>query len=394
MKLLAVIEASSVTGPAKNLIDFARLARELPSEERIETSVATFERESAEHRSSTPNAFLEALREAGIPAFSIVQRSVTDRRAISGLREAVQRFTPDIVQTHAVKGHFLMRLSGLNAQRPWIAFHHGYTFPNLKMRAYNQLDRWSLRGAARILTVSLAFERQLRRQGIPPQRISVLHNAIDPQWMDGLPDASGLRAGLGLAVGERVVLTVGRLSQEKAHVDLVLAMKRLRELSPQTPARLIIVGDGPERDRIQQAARVCGLAESVTLAGFVRDPRPYYAIADVVVLSSLTEGSPNALLEAMAARVPVVATAVGGIPEIVQDLESALLVPSRQPHALAAALASIFADPASASRRAAAARVLIETRHSPQARVTQLVKIYRESIENANENANENAHRH
>jgi glycosyltransferase involved in cell wall biosynthesis len=383
MKLLAVIEASSVTGPAKNLIDFARLARELPSKQRIETSVATFERQSAEGQAQPPNAFLEALREAGIPAFTITQHSVTDRRAISGLHEAVRRFTPDIVQTHAVKGHFLLRLSGLGAQFPWIAFHHGYTFPNLKMRAYNQLDRWSLRGAARVLTVSLAFERQLRRQGIPARRITVLHNAIDPDWMDGLPSGSGLRAGMGIAAGERVVLTVGRLSREKAHTDLVLAIGRLRELEPGIPTRLIIVGEGPERERILETARACGVAESVTLAGFVRDPRPYYAIANVVVLSSLTEGSPNALLEAMAARVPVVATAVGGIPEIVQDRVSALLVPSRQPAELAAAIASTFADPAAAWRRAAAARGLIETRHSPQARVAELVKIYLQSIDHA-----------
>jgi glycosyltransferase involved in cell wall biosynthesis len=208
--------------------------------------------------------------------------------------------------------------------------------------------------------------------------------------MDGLPDPSGLHAQLGVAPGERVVLTVGRLSREKAHADLVLAMQRLRELAPQTRVRLVVVGEGPERDRIAETARACGVAENITFAGFVRDPRPYYAIADVVVLSSLTEGSPNALLEAMAAGVPVVATAVGGIPEIVQDRESALLVPSRQPDALASAIASTFADPVAAGRRADAARLLIETRHSPQARVMQLVKIYRESIETANEDA----HRH
>jgi glycosyltransferase involved in cell wall biosynthesis len=367
MKLLAVIEASSVTGPAKNLIDFAKLARELPPGERVETSVATFEREA--DREAGPNAFLEALREAGIPAFSILQNSRLDRRGMTGLREAFRRFTPDIVQTHAQKGHFLLRLSGLNAQRPWIAFHHGYTRTYFRVRVYNQLDRWSLRGAARIVTVSDAFERQLHGLRIPHERISVVHNAVDPHWMEGLPDATGLRTRLGIAAGERIVLTVGRLSQEKAHTDLVLAMKRLQELTPQARSRLIIVGEGPEEERIRETARACGVA--VTFAGFVRDPRPYYAIADVVVLSSLTEGSPNALLEAMAARVPVVATAVGGIPEIVT-------------------IASTLADSDATSRRVAAARALIETQHSPKARVAQLVKIYRQCIEEANTNA----HRH
>jgi glycosyltransferase involved in cell wall biosynthesis len=387
MKLLAVIEASSVTGPAKNLIDFARLARDLPSDQRIETSVATFERESVK---SAPNPFLEALCEAGIPAISIAQRSVTDRRAISGLREAFDRFQPDILQTHAVKGHFLTRLSGLSAKRPWIAFHHGYTFPDLKMRAYNQLDRWSLRDAARIVTVSLAFERQLRRHGVSSERISVLHNAIDPELMDRLPDSAALRAALGISAEDRIVLTVGRLSREKAHTDLVLAMSRLREISPQISARLIVVGEGPERERIQQIARECGVSDQMILTGFVRDPRPYYSIADVAVLSSLTEGSPNALLEAMAARVPVVATNVGGIPEIVEDRQSALLVPPRQPAALASAIASVFADPASASDRAVIARSLIEAWHSPQARVGQLSELYRQAVADANAHA----HRH
>jgi glycosyltransferase involved in cell wall biosynthesis len=381
MKLLAVIEASSVTGPAKNLIDFAKLARALPADQRIETSVATFEREA--DRQAGPNAFLEALDEAGIPSFTILQNSRLDRRGLTGLREAFRRFSPDIVQTHAQKGHFLLRLSGLHKQRPWVAFHHGYTRTYLRVRVYNQLDRWSLHGAARIVTVSDAFELQLRGLGIPHDRISVLHNAMDPNWMDGLADVSGLRASLGIAEGERVVLTVGRLSQEKAHTDLVLAMQRLRELAPQAPARLVIVGEGPEKERIQQTARECGLADSVVFAGFVRDPRPFYAIAGVVVLSSHTEGSPNALLEAMAARVPVVATAVGGIPEIVQDGESALLVPSRQPAALASAIAETFADPALASRRAAAARAIIESRHSPGARAQFLAKLYRDLIAHA-----------
>lgn len=382
MKLLAVMEASSVTGPAKNLIDFARLARELPPESRIETSVVTFEREG----SLKPNAFREALREEGIPASSIVQRSVTDRRTLAGLREACDRFAPDVVQTHAVKGHFLMRLSGIGTKRPWVAVHHGYTFTDLKMRAYNQLDRWSLRAPARILTVSQAFERQLRELGVPANRITVLHNSIDPDWMAGLqstagvPDSTALRSRLGIAPGERVVLTVGRLSFEKAHTDLVTAISRL---PPQVSPRLIIVGEGPERGRIEQTIRDLGLGARVTLAGFVRDPRPYYGAADIVALSSLTEGSPNALLEAMTAGVPVVATAVGGIPEIVEDSESALLVPSRQPEALASALAATLADPEAARRRAANARSLIESRHSPQARVLFLAKLYRDLLAHA-----------
>ena len=306
MKLLSVIEASWVTGPAKILLDFALLARQLPPEERVETSVITFEREGSTAR----NFFLETLQQYGIPAVTIRQRSVTDRRTVPALQDAFRRFQPDILETNAVKSHFWMRLAGLGKLRPWVAVHHGYTTTDLKMRLYNQMDRWSLRAPARIIAVSQAFQQQLCDRGVPRERITVLHCAVSPDWMQRSSDKASLRRELGVGQDERVVLTVGRLSHEKAHADLVAALSHLRE---EAPVRLIIVGEGPERKRIEEAARGLGVDRRVTLTGFLSDPRPYYAIADVFAMSSLTEGSPMALLEAMAARVPVVATAVGGI---------------------------------------------------------------------------------
>ncbi len=374
MKLLAVIEAASVTGPAKNLIDFARAARELPPDTRIETAIVTFEREG----SSAPNPFLEALHDAGIPVKCLRQRSAADRAALDGLRSAFEEFAPDILQTHGVKSHFLMRVSGLPKRRPWIAFHHGYTTPDLKMRFYNQLDRWSLRAPVRIVTVSRAFERQLRAAGVSARRITVLHNAIEPDWMIGAENREAARSRLGIGKEERVVATVGRLSSEKAHVDLVRAAVKLDSLDRDLPVRIVIVGEGPERSSIERLARELGISERVTLTGFLGDPRPVYAAADVVALSSLSEGSPNALLEAMAAGVPVVATDVGGIPEIVTNEETALLVASRSPEALAGAILRVFADPEASRARADRARTLVASRHSPAERVRKLAAIYRE----------------
>jgi len=139
---------------------------------------------------------------------------------------------------------------------------------------------------------------------------------------------------------------------------------------------LLIVGEGPERARIEASIRDLGLSQVVTLTGQVPSAEPFYAIADLAVLSSLSEGSPNALLEAMAARVPVVATAVGGIPAIVSDRESALLVAPRNPDALYGAMRELLANEALARDLAARAYELILTRHAPEIRTRRLVEIY------------------
>ena len=171
-------------------------------------------------------------------------------------------------------------------------------------------------------------------------------------------------------------LIVGRLSREKAHGALVEALARLRKLCPEIPAKLLIVGDGPERGAIERIAAANGVREQVVLAGYAADVAPYYAAADIAVLASVTEGSPNALLEAMAANLPVVATAVGGIPEIVSDHETAILVPAGGVEALAQGLREVLTDEIAAREMAARARSLIVSSFTPQARMQRLCEIY------------------
>ena len=121
--------------------------------------------------------------------------------------------------------------------------------------------------------------------------------------------------------------------------------------------------------------------KGVIFTGQVNDVHPFYAIADVFVLPSHSEGSPNVLLEAMAANLPVVATAVGGVPEMVADHESALLVPANDPPSLAAAISNMLADKNLALRLATNASTLVDTRFDPETYARSLVKIYREAIE-------------
>jgi glycosyltransferase involved in cell wall biosynthesis len=332
LRLLAIIEATSITGPAKNLLEFARLARESA----VETTICTYQ------RGGGTNPFLDGVRAEGIPLEIVPEAGAFDRSVIHALRAVAERVKPDVLQTHAVKSHFLARLAGLPELAPWVAFHHGYTWTSRKARLYNELDRWSLRRADRVLTVSGPFREELVAKGVRRERIAVIHNAIRASWGQAArePEAArSLRAEWGIPEQVPVALIVGRLSLEKDHLSLLRAVKQVRE---RQALHLVIVGDGPERPRIETAMRELGMQDAVTLTGQQRSAEPFYGIADIAVLASRTEGSPNALLEAMAAGVPAVATTVGGIPEIATDGETALLVPPGDTEKLTVALLRIL----------------------------------------------------
>lgn len=364
--ILAFIEAATVTGPAKNLIEFCGVVRgSLP------VTIAVFSRRSGS------TAFIDAVRDARIPLVIIPESSAFDREVPDRMSTLVAEVNPNIVQTHAVKSHFLMYLSRIWETHPWVAFHHGYTTTDLKMRVYNQLDRVSLRKSARLVTVSQAFAKQLTTRGVDGSRITVLHNAVDPHWSERVrkTDRTRARQQLGIAPDEWAIFAIGRMSQEKAHIDLVRAFRQLR--SKGRAARLILVGDGPERAALERAA-----GEGALFTGQVRDTAVHYAAADVMVLPSLTEGSPNVLLESMAVNVPVVATAVGGIPEIVRDRESAILTPPRNPGALADAIEQVLLQPELRESLIARARNAIAEKHLPEVRARKLMDIY-QNVHNA-----------
>ena len=372
IQLLAIIEATSITGPAKNLLRFAEAARSSKWGATVEVSALTFTRGEGN------SVFLEAAREAGVPVHSVTESGAFDRAVVRRLSSTVGELRPDLIQTHAVKSHFLAQMAGLGRLAPTIAFHHGYTWPDVKARVYNQLDRWSLRRADRVLTVSLPFKDEVVGMGVKPENVQVIHNAIDPNW--GAKFASqaerfALRTKLQIADTDRILLIVGRLSKEKDHFTLLQAVADLvkRKIHP---LHLLIVGEGPERPRIEAKIRELSLTNAVTLIGQVRSAEPYYAIADVCVLSSLSEGSPNALLEGMATKAPLVATRVGGIPEIVSDKESALLIEPRTTRAMAEAINEVLSSEELRQRLTRNAYALILQNYTPDYRTQKLVDVY------------------
>ena len=381
LRIVSFLESNFVTGPAKNVLQFAHSARQpdpaegLPA---VELSIVTFARPH-----DGPNGLIDGARRAGLKVHVLEESGPFDPSLLPKVRQLIHSLAPDIIQTHHVKSHFLIARSGLNRSYPWIAFHHGYTATNLKQRLYNQFDRWSLHRPDHLVAVCGPFKNQLTALGIAPERISILHNtlAAGPAPDSAAPNSPAIEAARALVpAGIPILLIVGRLSHEKGHLDLIAALKLLQSQHPQLPWHALFIGEGPARTPLTAAMARAGLAARITLAGHQVDVKPFYGLADLFVMPSHSEGSPNALLEAMMARVPIVATHVGGIPEIVTHGETALLVPPSDPSALAAALAQLLANPALAQRLALAAQRQALDHHQPSAYRRQLARIHLEVL--------------
>jgi glycosyltransferase involved in cell wall biosynthesis len=249
------------------------------------------------------------------------------------------------------------------------------------MRLYNRLDRWSLPKAKLVMTVCDAFAQELNVVArVPREKLRVQHNPVRPARRPDPAVVETLRKGLGIDQNERVILSVGRLSKEKAHADLIAAFQRLCQTKANPSCKLVIVGDGPERARLKALAEQTGYGPRIIFTGRMTDVQPFYALAHSFVLPSHSEGSPIVLLEAMAAEVPVVATAVGGVPEIVTNNESALLVPASDPSAMATAMQCLLNDTELRQRLTARASALVVQKYSPNAYVRSLLRIFSEAI--------------
>jgi glycosyltransferase involved in cell wall biosynthesis len=265
------------------------------------------------------------------------------------LRRLLLTLKPDIVHTHGGRANFYGRLAARLAGIPLVVttvhshidLDYAALLPNLWFSSVDKLTRPL---ADHFIAVSHELRTTLIRQGIAGERISVVHN--------GIPDVSVLPLKLqdvfGLTPGP-VLCAVGRLVPVKRFDILLRSMQSVLARVPE--CKLVIVGDGPLEAELKHMAAELNISRAVVFAGYRRNARAIMAGADVFVLSSDMEGLPIVLLEALAAKVPIVATAVGGIPEIILPQTTGLLVPPRDPDKLADAIVlSLLNSEASALR--------------------------------------------
>jgi glycosyltransferase involved in cell wall biosynthesis len=309
-------------------------------------------------------------------------------RRTPGFRPEVGR---RIAQVAADRG---IRLAHCHQYSPfvygWIA---AWRMPALKL-VYTEHGRlsdappsWKRRAVNPILSrfdgTAVAVSHELRDYMIQArfsrEKVEVIHNGIEPGRLPGAEDRAAARRQLGIHDSRFVVMTVARLDPVKDLVGLLDAFARFRAHVPE--AKLVIVGDGPERARIEQRAAKADLEGSVVMSGYQSNVRALLPAADLYASSSISEGVSITILEAMAAGLPVVATSVGGTPEVLLNGTGGALVPARAPERLAAAMLALAKD---ARRRAAAgaeARHRLETAFTIDRMVDEYARLYRHHLE-------------
>jgi len=262
-----------------------------------------------------------------MPIHTIPERGAIDRRALHHLTDLCRRRRIDIWHSHDYKTDVLglmvrRQLPGLKL----VSTVHGFTRETLKTRFYARLNDVALRGYDRVFAVSTTLVKHCAMHGVHPGRLSYLPNAIE---LERYPQRSAkdqleARKALGLVGAIPAIAVVGRLSREKG-VDRALRLFALM-CETHTDATLHLIGDGPERGRLSDLAQELGINAAVTFHGWCDDAADRLKAMDLMLSTSHTEGMPNAVLEAMALGVPVAATPVGGVPEMLAGGDAGLLL--------------------------------------------------------------------
>lgn len=317
----------------------------------------------------------EELRRAGYPVFSLglnLKRTPA-WQVVKVLRSFLRHQSPDILHTHLYHPNLYGRLAALGLGLPGVvaSVHNSYRQVKFHRRVWNFL-LWPL--TDRLLVGSAQVWADVRRyDAVPASRLTLLPYGIRVEEFESPESRDEAKARLG--VTGFCLGTIGRLEEQKGHKYLLAALPRLRDEIPDLT--LLLVGAGRLAETLQTQARELGVAELVWFLGTRRDLPRLYRAMDVFVFPSLWEGLPLALLKAMAAGLPVVATRIGGAQEVVQDRHNGLLVPPAQPEPLAEAILELYHHPERRQVWGEQARRTIEESFSVQAMLRELQNLYR-----------------
>lgn len=310
----------------------------------------------------------------GAPLVSIPDRGPWDWQVVSRLLRVCRHERVRIYHGHDYKSNLL----GLLLRRFWpmrlVTTVHGWVKHTRRTPLYYHIDRLCLPRYEKVLCVSTDLHEECLASGVAASRCCLIENGIDTAEYCRHRRQADAKRDLGISPKRLVIGAAGRLSPEKGFDLLIRAVDRL--LQGELDVELLIVGEGDDRPRLEELIARLGRTDRCRLLGFQAELRPYYEAMDVFALSSLREGLPNVLLEALAMEVPVVATAVNGVPRLIRHGVNGLLAPAGDAEALADALAELLRDADLAERFRQAGRATVETDFSFAARTERLQAVY------------------
>ena len=281
----------------------------------------------------------DQLRELGIQADLIGRRPGFDTRAIASMRGLMRQFQPDVVHAHQTTPFVYTLAARFGQNTPILLTEHGRFHPDVRSWKRALFHRLAMRRRDMAVAVGEAVAKALvEMEGIADNRVRVVYNGIELERFAALDSARRKRARAELGIDDEsfVVLTAARLDSIKDHKTALRAISEANQNGANI--LFLVAGEGPERSALEQEIATLELGDAVRLLGTVDDVPALLRVSDVALLSSLSEGIPLFLIEAMAASVPVVASVVGGIPEVVRDGEEGFLVPAGSPQGFASAL--------------------------------------------------------
>ncbi|MFQ5721376.1 MAG: glycosyltransferase family 4 protein [Candidatus Aminicenantales bacterium] len=315
--------------------------------------------------------------EAGLPILPIKMRHEFDLAAILRLAWAMKRKNCLLAHFHDAHGLAVGAASSSLAKVPLRIISRRVDFPLkknfLSRRKYNKkIDA--------IVAISQGVKKILVESGLPSSKIKVIPSGLDFTPYQKASSSNYLRREFSFADDDYLVGMIAHLADHKGHKYLIRATKLLREKAPKV--KVIIVGEGPLRLELTREVRDSGVEDIVFFLGFRQDIPRILSSLDLFVLSSYMEGLGSIILDAMACRLPVVATRVGGIPEVVTHNQTGLLVPARSPSALAKAILKLYNDRELASRLGQQGYEVVHRKFSAESMAAKIVRLYEKLARN------------
>lgn len=305
---------------------------------------------------------IEAALSAGFPALAVPCDGRLDWGAVDRIRNLIRDQRIDLIHSQEPKSRLYALLAARGTGVPVVTTHHNWTRQDWRTALVEYVDAAVIRYCRHIAAVSSLAAVSLRSAGVPAKLIGVIPNGIDLSRFIPTPASAELRASLGIPPELTVVGSAGRLDVVKGHDLLLEAARRVRDAGQD--AAYLIVGEGVEGVNLERRVRELNMADRIFFAGYQADVARYVALMDIFVLPSRREGTPMALLEAMAMEKAAVATPVGGVPDIIVDGSNGLLLAARSAELLAEALVRLLQDRSLRQRLAAAAGECVRTSFS------------------------------